>query len=129
MTRKLVPFSLASVVVVVAASFLGLVGCSSGERPSPSEPSAPVEEEPAIDVDAAAVLAMADRADGTADHVVSKCAACALAMEGDAQYAVEFEGYEVHLCSEGCKEHFEEAPRKVIATLAELREATEEPMQ
>ncbi|GEM_PF-977082 len=53
-----------------------------------------------------AVLAQADAADGTVDHVVSKCVGCGLAMEGTAEHALKVGGDELHFCSEDCKHRF-----------------------
>ena len=47
-------------------------------------------------------------ADGTEDHVVSQCPGCSLAMAGNAEHALEVEGYELHFCSDSCKGKFAE---------------------
>ena len=60
-----------------------------------------------------AVLTYADGADGAEDGVVSKCAGCALAMDGKADHVVERHGYEFHLCSEHCQETFEKDQPRV----------------
>ena len=56
------------------------------------------------------VLAKADGMDGAEDMVISKCPGCALAMEGDAAYAAYMGDYELHFCSEDCKNKFNESP-------------------
>jgi YHS domain-containing protein len=55
-----------------------------------------------------AILAKADEQDGQADRVVSKCIACALMMDGEAEYHAEHAGYELHFCSEHCRDTFTE---------------------
>ncbi len=65
----------------------------------------------------AAVLAKADGVDGKTDKVVSKCAGCALGMDGDAKHASTVSGYKLHLCSEHCKAQFDKNPGKVILAL------------
>jgi len=81
--------------------------------------SEPAAETPAAETPAAtegyvltdaheAVLAKADAHDGTEDHVVSECSVCGLGMQGDAAHAVTVGEYQVHMCSETCKGHFEE---------------------
>ncbi len=65
----------------------------------------------------AEVLARADAADGTVDHVVSRCVTCGLAMEGSPQHASSLDGYTLHLCSAECKETFDRAPGTVLARL------------
>ena len=108
--------SIAPVLLLLLAVF---VGCSSGE---------PVEETAAVEVDAVieetssaemvdAKLALADLADSTADHVVGRCAACALGMEGNAEHALNVHGYEMHFCSAGCKDGFAEDPEGAILAM------------
>ena len=63
------------------------------------------------------VLAKADGMDGAEDMVVSKCPGCALAMEGDAAHAAHMGDYELHFCSEDCKNKFNEAPVKSLMAM------------
>jgi YHS domain-containing protein len=56
------------------------------------------------------VLAKADGMDGAEDMVVAKCPGCALAMEGNAEHAAQMGDYELHFCSEDCKNKFNESP-------------------
>jgi YHS domain-containing protein len=62
-------------------------------------------------------LALADLADGTSDKVIHKCPVCMLRMNGSEKFAVDYAGYSVHLCSEYCKETFEEDPKAAILAL------------
>lgn len=55
-----------------------------------------------------AILVHADEADGTVDHVISKCASCQLHMDGKAEFAMQAGDYEMHFCSEKCKGAFAE---------------------
>ena len=64
-----------------------------------------------------AKLAKADLVDGTADKVVSKCAGCALAMDGKSENALKVSGYTIHFCSDGCKKGFEEDTTKSILAM------------
>ena len=64
-----------------------------------------------------AKLALADALDGTTDKVVSKCASCALAMDGKSEHAAEVSGYKLHFCSEDCKTGFEKDTTKAILAL------------
>lgn len=66
---------------------------------------------------AATVLAAADAHDGTADHVVSECAGCALGMPGDPSHSATHEGYTLHFCSETCKDGFVADPKAGLARL------------
>jgi hypothetical protein len=85
-----------------------LWACTGG----PAEPTASTVQ------DATSVLARADKADGTADHVVAKCAGCALGMDGNPLHAVTHEDYELHFCSETCAEGFSKDPEAVLGRLA-----------
>jgi hypothetical protein len=100
------------------------VSCSSPEPPA-SEPAlaepvateaapeaaapadtAPAESTPALDEATLAGLAAADALDGAADHVVAKCAGCALRMDGKAEHSLAVGDYTLHLCSSPCQDHF-----------------------
>ncbi|QDT06873.1 hypothetical protein K227x_52950 [Rubripirellula lacrimiformis] len=83
------------------------MGCGdSGENAaSPEVPAATL-----------ASLKQADLLDGKEDHVISKCYVCSLGMDGKPEFAVEQYGYTAHLCSEGCKSHFEDSADEVIAS-------------
>jgi YHS domain-containing protein len=93
-------------MVVIAVVLVTLTAGACGRGPG----------QPAADQEAA-VLAKADAADGAVDTVVSKCAVCSLAMEGDAAYSSTYAGYTFHLCSAHCKETFDHDPAKVLARL------------
>jgi len=66
-----------------------------------------------------ACLDRIDQADGTADHVVRKCANCALVMEGDAKHTSTVAGYTFHSCSDTCKEALDTNPGEVVARACE----------
>ena len=82
-----------------------LVGCSlflfasctkQAEAPAPAPaPSAPAA---APSAETIAKLAKADAVDGKTDKVVSKCAGCALGMDGKAAHAANLGEYTVHFC-------------------------------
>lgn len=97
---------------------LGLVAC--GEKAQEVKARAPVEVGPELE----AILARADLADGTEDHVVSKCPGCSLAMEGKAEHASEVGEYALHFCSDSCRDRFEANPTEVLLAL-ELPEESE----
>ena len=75
--------------------------------PPPKAPMAEVAKPDAPNPALVEALKTADAADGTEDHVATKCAGCALAMDGDAEHSVSVDGYTLHLCSAACKSHFE----------------------
>lgn len=61
-----------------------------------------------------AKLASADALDGKVDKVISRCAACALGMDGSSEHALETHGYTMHFCSSHCRDGFAENPDKAI---------------
>jgi YHS domain-containing protein len=113
------------ILVPLAVTVLAIAAC--GEREAPARtaattvesatPSAAPANPTAADL---AVLAAADRADGTEDRAVRLCPGCSLAMEGSAEHALELGGYELHFCSAPCREHFAEHPESGIEALAEV---------
>ena len=108
-------------LVALTVLLVPVVGCGGGE---PSEPVEPVveaieaEPAPVPELGVEAKLALADEVDGAVDHVVSRCAGCALAMDGNPDHALTVAGYEVHFCSEGCKEKFAVDPEAAVLALA-----------
>ena len=64
-----------------------------------------------------AKLAMVDKFDGKTDKIVSKCASCALGMDGKSEHALGVSGYTFHFCSEYCKTRFEQNTTKAILAL------------
>jgi hypothetical protein len=74
--------------------------------PAPKAPVAVATAQTAPDPTLVEALKTADAADGTEDKVATKCAGCALAMDGDAAHSVSVDGYTLHLCSASCKSHF-----------------------
>ena len=103
---------------------LAVTGCPEKEEPAESsaakvtlEAPVAVPTELTIDDKVKAKLVMADAIDGKEDKIVSKCATCALGMDGSAEYAVEVAGYKLHLCSALCKEKFEKDTTKAILAM------------
>lgn len=105
MSRRRIRWKAGTVAVLIGAA--GMAGCKKSEEPlSPADAKA-VE----------AMLARADMVDGKADKVVSKCAACALGMDGSKDNSFTISGYTMCFCSAGCKEEFEKAPSKAIMAI------------
>jgi outer membrane biosynthesis protein TonB len=82
-----------------------------------AEPKEEAKTEAETEAEVVAKLAEADKVDGTVDKVVSKCAACALKMDGKAENALKVSGYTMHFCSAKCKEGFEKDTTKSILAL------------
>lgn len=86
------------------------------EKTAEGEANQPAKSDAEIQAEVEAILAKADQFDGLADKIVSKCAACALAMDGSPDYAVTAHGYTLHMCSAHCKESFEkDMDRSILA--------------
>jgi len=55
---------------------------------------------------AGAKLAKADLLDGKADKIVTRCASCALGMDGKAEHSLKALDYTMYFCTAGCAERF-----------------------
>lgn len=80
-----------------------LCGCEPADTPKTETPKTEAQTQ----ADLLAKLAAADAFDGTEDKIISKCAGCALGMDGSENYAVETNGYTLHLCGDRCKKAFD----------------------
>ncbi len=84
------------------------VGC---EKSEPEKPAAEIKAgDVSIDIKAPSgaetILLSADAIDGTSDKIVSKCAGCALGMDGKSEFALQSHGYTLYFCSAECKDGF-----------------------
>jgi hypothetical protein len=109
---------------IVGLSLLLVLATACGGGESMETEAAAVPAEQAAEPEAAAVemtlgekLAAADLVDGEADHVVTRCAACNLGMQGSADHAVQIGEYELHFCSEGCAKPFAENPEQAVMAM------------
>lgn len=105
-------------VAVVWIGCGGQPGATNSDRPAPEASAAPPSDE------ALTILAKADSFDGTEDKVVSQCLTCGLGMQGKAEFTSKFGDYELHLCSQHCKESFDAKPDESILT-AKLPESSQ----
>jgi YHS domain-containing protein len=94
---------------------VAVAGCNS------QPPSAKSAEPPVVlDVPSAGALAAlerADSADGNSDKRVTKCVACKLKMDGQAEHSVTFGEYQLYFCTDFCKAAFTKDPEKALASL------------
>jgi YHS domain-containing protein len=97
----------AAIWVLLGVVVLG--ACGRGRGPAVGAARATESE--------AAKLEAADAADGAKDHVVAKCAVCGLGMDGKPEHASRYAGYELHFCSDECKETFDHDPSAVLRRL------------
>ncbi len=117
-------YGLAGVTVLIVVA--GGIGCSQQDAgPSVHADETIVqtadvqknETNPPNKVELRFVLAKADQVDGTEDHVVSKCPGCALAMDGNEDHSLEVEDYELHFCSDRCRDGFTENTAEAVMAL------------
>ncbi len=108
------------------ALLVAVAGCPEEQATETAgEPPAPVTEiakaaEPVTEsiAEVEAKLAKADALDGTADKVVTKCASCALGMDGSAEHSVKVLDYTMHFCTEGCAKTFAEDTTKSVLAMS-----------
>ena len=103
----------AAITLYIALIF---AGCSRGQEPSAAAPAAGAASG-APSQEALVLLAKADAADGTVDKVVTKCVVCMLGMDGSAEHSASYGGYQLHFCSEDCKESFTKNPEQSLLAL------------
>jgi len=95
---------------------MGTSACRKESAESTTSAGAPAVEATAVEVPANVVakLAKADALDGKTDHVVSKCGMCNLRMPGSDAHTTTVGDYELHFCSDHCKESFDKDPNKAV---------------
>lgn len=107
--------------LLMAGFLVVTVGCredgSSAETKATPENRTTVQIDPASLDQVQAILAKADAYDGTTNKHVSKCAACALGMDGNTEHAMKVAGYKMLFCTEGCRESFTADAAKSILAL------------
>lgn len=74
-------------------------------------------QEPELAPELMSILAEADKIDGNEDKLVSKCASCALMMDGKEELAHTVAGYKMHFCSEICQKSYANDAAGRLATL------------
>ena len=100
------------VVAVLGAALLAFAGCSKKEAETTPPAAEPLATEPAaataddVPAEIEAKLAQADLLDGQADKVVTRCASCALSMDGKPDYSLKVLDYKLLFCTEGCAKSF-----------------------
>jgi|GEM_PF-2465405 len=112
---------LAVCTFLLAAIAMSTPGCSKEkEAEAPKAPEASIAQKvtsTAQKAEMVAILAKADAYDGKTDKVVSKCAMCALHMNGQPKHEFEIEGYKMHFCSASCLDHCKKDPSKALLAL------------
>jgi len=106
-------------ILFLAVAGAGWAAGCGGDKPTTSARDAATDRRtanPAAQAQIDSILAGADRVDGAADHVVSRCAGCQLHMQGNEAHALQMGAYAMHFCSEDCKTRFgKEVEKSVLA--------------
>ena len=98
----------------LAMALLGLsiLGCSKEEASDSGTPAAdvvkPTPGNAELQAKLEAKLSQADLLDGQTDKIVTRCASCALSMDGKSEHALKALDYTLHFCTEGCAKRFGE---------------------
>jgi hypothetical protein len=97
--------------VLLTTGMLVISGCGSQESPSPvaSQPEAGAADAPqefAATPEMTEVLAKADALDGQSDKIVSRCASCALGMDGSKEHSLHVGEYTMYFCRDDCEQAF-----------------------
>ena len=95
--------------LLAIGAFTLLLGCDK----KPALPTGPTP----VSAPALAALATADAFDGKKDKVVSKCAGCALHMDGKAELTLPVQDFAMHFCSQKCLDRFKADPDKEILAM------------
>ena len=112
--------------LTLIALSIALVGCGDS-GPGPEAPDATAAMSPEeLEAAVAALLVKADLADETEDQVVEMCLSCGLGMDGSPDHALQARGYEIHFCTEACRERVGEDIDHAILALDERKEASTE---
>ena len=115
-------FRLSTCCLIPALLLVVAAGCpkekaADTDAPSLAESAKSVKSNADIQAEVEAKLAKADLLDGTADKVVTRCASCALKMDGSEAHALKVLDYTLYFCSERCASTFGEDTTKSILAL------------
>lgn len=108
----------ALLVMFSAAFVVAAGGCRKEEAPDTNSTADTVKVLTATEkAELVRKLAKADAVDGKTDKVVSKCAMCALHMDGNVKHEFELEGYKLHFCSAACLDRCKKDPAEALLAL------------
>lgn len=103
--------------VSMTALCLCVLGCQQGHHGHQHE-AKKVDEGPiAVSADATAKMAAADAYDGQTDHVVAKCPACSLQMDGKPDFGIQLGDYKLQFCSNDCRKSYSRDPEDKLSLL------------
>lgn len=111
------------VTVLLLGAALMMVACGGGDAETVADAKPTQVETPGGGEDLTtnatimATLNAADAFDGTADKVISKCASCALMMDGKPEMKADVAGFEMHFCSAPCQDSYKNDAKGRLETL------------
>ena len=119
--------------LALAVLLAAVAGCpekkaAETDTAAPADTAASADTEKAAKSDAEvqseveAKLAKADLLDGKADKIVTRCAGCALKMDGSSEHTLKVKDYTLYFCREECAKTFAEDTTKAVLAL-EIPEA------
>ena len=117
----------------LTAGILIIPGCGQQTTPSPtgSQPEASAQDaapDVTVTPEMAEALAKADALDGQDDKIVTRCASCALKMDGSNEHPLHVGEYTMYFCKEDCKQAFsEDIPASVLAMKLPPTDKTDTP--
>jgi len=108
--------------LALAALLVAVAGCSEKKAAetdvgSPADAAKPAKSDAEIPSEVQAKLAKADLLDGEADKIVTRCASCALKMDGSSDHALKVLDYTLYFCTERCAKSFAEDTTKAVLAM------------
>lgn len=99
--------------LALAALLVAVAGCPEKKAAEtdaglPPDTAKSAKSEAEIQVEVEAKLAKADLLDGKADKIVTRCASCALRMNGTSEHSLKVLDYTLYFCTLGCAQRFGE---------------------
>jgi hypothetical protein len=108
-------------VLLVLSLGLGLVvaGCEKKAEPPSGDPLKQAADAVGKAGDSAvvAILVAADEYDGKSDKTITKCAGCALGMDGKADNKIVYAEYTMWFCAPGCRDDFNKNVKESVLAM------------
>lgn len=115
-------FHLGMCCLILPVFLVAVAGCPKEkavetDAGSPTETAKSVKSDADIQAEVEAKLAKADLLDGNADKIVTRCASCALAMDGSEAHSLKVLDYTLYFCTERCASTFGEDTTKAVLAM------------
>ena len=108
--------------LALAVLLVAVAGCpekkpAETDAASPADTAKSAKSDAEIPSEGKAKLAKADLLDGKADKIVTRCANCALKMNGSSDHTLKVLDYTLYFCNERCAKTFAEDTTKAVLAL------------